>query len=198
MKEIPLKAKIHCTDGTCGESTNVIIDRNSLKVSHIAIREEALPDNPTRLVPIAKIADALHGEIYLSCEVSNMAPFIVLERVQDLDTGASGKTQSPQYVSDDNGLDTVRVQDIPAGELAVKAGMTISASDGKVGKLDEFLLDPKHGAITHLLMLKGHLWGKKDVAIPVDDVKSTDDETIYLSIDKNSVSLLPAVSTRRS
>lgn len=200
MKEIPLKAKIHCTDGSCGESTNVVVDRDSHTVSHLAIREESLPDNPTRLVPIEKVADAQHDKITLNCtvdEVSRMAPFIVLQRVQDADSDSSGETHSPQYVSDDSGYDTVRVEDIPTGEMAVKAGMQISATDHPVGKLDEFLLDQESGAITHLLMLKGHLWGKKDVTIPVEDVDFIDGEAIHLTIDKDAVEALPTVSANR-
>ena len=75
--------------------------------------------------------------------------------------------------------------------------MHIEASDGKVGKLDELVLDPKSGEITHIQMREGHLWGKKDVAIPVADIDFSDDKTVYLKIDKNAVKALPAVKVKR-
>jgi hypothetical protein len=63
--------------------------------------------------------------------------------------------------------------------------------------LDELLLDPQSGAITHLQMREGHLWGKKDVSIPVADVDFADEKTVYLKIDKAAVAALPAVSVKR-
>lgn len=204
MKEIPLKAKIQCTDGPCGESTNVVLDHDTLQVTHVAIKNKKLPGNPTRLVPIEKVADAQHDMISLNCtidQVAKMDPFIVTQMVQESGSGtaySSGDAYSSQYVVNDTGYDAVKAEQLPAGEMALTPGMKISASDHTVGKLDEFLLDPKSGAITHLLMLKGHLWGKKDVAIPVEDVDFTDGETIYLTIDKDAVAALPAVSKKRS
>jgi hypothetical protein len=62
-----------------------------------------------------------------------------------------------------------------------------------IGKLDEVVRDSKSGTITFLQMSEGHLWGKKDVIIPVTDVDYTDGDTIYLSIDKDAVGALPAV-----
>ena len=67
----------------------------------------------------------------------------------------------------------------------------------EVGKLDELVLDPTRGDITHLQMREGHLWGKKDVAIPVSEVQFVDRDTIYLKLDKNAVKALSAVPVRR-
>ena len=204
MKEIPLKAKVQCTDGPCVESTNVVLSRDTLQVTHVAIKDKKLPGNPTRLVPIEKVADALHDHISLNCtkdEVAKMDPFTVTQMVQESGSGTayrSGDAYGSQYVVNDTAYDSVQAHQIPAGAMAVTPGMKISASDHRVGKLDEFLLDPKSGAITHLLMQEGYLWGKKDVAIPVEDVDFTDGETIYLTIDKDAVAALPAVSNKRS
>ena len=75
--------------------------------------------------------------------------------------------------------------------------MEVEASDGKVGKLDALVLDKDSGEITHIQMLEGHLWGKKDVAIPVSAVDFTDAKTVYLKIDKKAVHALPAVKVKR-
>ena len=56
---------------------------------------------------------------------------------------------------------------IPPGELAVRRGTRVEATDGYVGKVDEFVVNPDNGHITHLVMREGHLWGKKDVTIPL-------------------------------
>jgi len=63
----------------------------------------------------------------------------------------------------------IPVQDwqIPLGELAVRRGTRIEATDGYVGKVDEFVINPENDHITHLVMREGLLWGKKDVIIPL-------------------------------
>ena len=90
----------------------------------------------------------------------------------------------------------MNAEDIPAGSMDLTPGMNINASGQMIGKLDEVVRDSKSGTITFLQMREGHLWGKKDVAIPVTDVDFTDGDTIYLSISKDAVGALPAVSTK--
>ena len=65
------------------------------------------------------------------------------------------------------------------------------------GSLDELLLDPDSGHVSHLVLVKGHLWGKKEVAIPVSDISFCDTKTVYLKIDKNAVHALPSVKVKR-
>jgi len=61
----------------------------------------------------------------------------------------------------------VEHQQIPLGELALSRGTRVEATDGYVGKIDEFVVNPENDYITHLVMREGHLWGKKDVIIPL-------------------------------
>jgi sporulation protein YlmC with PRC-barrel domain len=200
MKEIPLKAKVQCSDSPCGKSTNVILNRDTHQVTHVAIEDKKLPDNPTRLVPIDNVASTTQEQITLNCtrdEVTHMEPFIISQVIQETGSGMAYATGTSEYVVDDTGYDVVNMEQVPAGEMALDPGMKIIASDHTVGKLDELVLDPQSGAITHLQMREGHLWGKKDVAIPVADVDFTDGETIYLTIDKDAVQALPAVPVNR-
>ena len=203
MTEIPLNTNVQCNDSACGQSTSVIINPVTHKVTHIVVQDESLPDNPTRLVPIDKVAVTTQNQITLSCtraDVAKMQPFFVTRFVAQSGPGqaySSGDAYSAQYVYNDTAYDSVQEEQIPQGELAVYLGMQVKASNGKVGKLDELVLDPKSGDITHLTMREGHLWGKKDVTIPVSAVDFVDDETIYLKIDKKAVKALPAVKVKR-
>jgi hypothetical protein len=52
-------------------------------------------------------------------------------------------------------------EQIPPGELAVYRGARVEATDGKAGMLGEFLVNPLTGHISHLILMEGHLWGKK-------------------------------------
>ncbi len=204
MTDIPLVGtNVQCSDSPCGKSTNVIINPVTLKVTHLVLEDKKLPDNPTRMVPIDKVANRTQNQITLSCtrdDVAHMQPFIVTRFIQETGSGtayASGDAYTSQYVINDTGYDSVEEENVPQGELAVYCGMKVQASDGKVGKLDELVLDSKSGDITHLQMREGHLWGKKDVAIPVSAVDFVDEENVYLKLDKKAVKALPAVPVKR-
>jgi sporulation protein YlmC with PRC-barrel domain len=100
-------------------------------------------------------------------------------------------------VAYDTWTDTVPEVHIPHDELAVYRGMAVKTGEGKVGEVDELVVDPDSGEITHLLMRKGHLWGKKDVAIPVTAIDVVDADEVYLNIDQQTVEALPAVPVVR-
>jgi sporulation protein YlmC with PRC-barrel domain len=83
------------------------------------------------------------------------------------------------------------------GEVVIRRGTLVEARDGQVGKVDEFLVDPKNDVITHLILREGHLWGKKDVTIPVSEIDKITDEVVYLKLDKDTIATLPSVPLKR-
>jgi len=200
---IPINAKVECTDGSCGRSTNVVVNPVNRTVTHVAIEDKSLPDNPTRLVPVADVAGVTDDTIHLNCaraDVASLGPFVVADFVQQSPSGgaySSGDAYSAQYVVDDTAYDEVHEEQIPEGEFGLYCGMHVEASDGRVGKLDELVLDSKSGAITGLVMRRGHLWGSRDVTVPVDQIEFTDGDTVYLKLDKLAVGTLPAMKVRR-
>ena len=91
----------------------------------------------------------------------------------------------------------VEHRQIPVGELAIQRGTRVEATDGYVGKVDEFVVDPLNSHITHLVMREGHLWGKKDVIIPLSALGKTQDDTVFLKLDKHQIEALPEFPLHR-
>jgi len=91
----------------------------------------------------------------------------------------------------------VEHRQIPQGELAVRRGTRVEATDGYVGHVDEFVVNPENGHITHLVMREGHLWGKKDVIIPLSAMGDTRKDTVFLKLDKHQVESLPTFPLQR-
>jgi len=203
MTNIPIKAKVQCTDGPCGECTNVIVNPVSRTVTHFALKDKNLPDSPTRLVPVTKVASVTPQQIALSCtkaDVAEMTPFVVSNFIQESAPGyayASGEAYYSQYVIDDTAYDEIQETTAPGDSLSLYSGMEVEATDGKLGKLDQLVLDPQSGEITHIMMREGHLWGKKDIAIPVASIEFFDGKTVYLKLDKASVNALAAIKVKR-
>ena len=81
---------------------------------------------------------------------------------------------------------------VPAGEVGIRGGEPVEATDGSIGKVQGLVVDPGSRRVTHVLLQEGHLWGRKEVAIPIGSVKSIDDG-IRLGISKQEVQDLPPV-----
>ncbi|MBK9604883.1 MAG: hypothetical protein IPO36_24110 [Anaerolineales bacterium] len=83
--EIPLQAKVECTDGVFGTSAYVLINPVTDKVTHLVVKEEASP-NTEHIVPVDFVKETIDDTIQLSCskaELEKMSPFIQTEFVEE-------------------------------------------------------------------------------------------------------------------
>ncbi len=86
--------------------------------------------------------------------------------------------------------ETITTDTVPRGEVAVQRGAHVHATDGPIGQVQGLVVDPDTEHVTHVLLQEGHLWGRKQVAIPISVVTELDDG-IGLSISKREVGQLP-------
>jgi hypothetical protein len=47
------------------------------------------------------------------------------------------------------------------------------------------------------VLREGHLWGQKDVTIPVSQIERIEEDAVHLKLDKRSIEALPAIPVRR-
>ncbi len=134
-------------------------------------------------------------------KLARMEPFAeteyIRERIPDYERYEATYLVWPYQVPDVTQTLAVRHKRVPHGELAVQRGARVRASDGRIGRVDEFLVDPEDGHITHLILREGHLWGQKDVTIPVSEIERIEENTVYLKLNKRDVGKLRAVPIRR-
>ena len=209
--DIALKAQVECSDGVCGRSVYVLINPIINQVTHLVVKEDSSP-NTEYIVPVDVVSETIADTIRLRCskaELEKMDPFIkttfIEEKVPDnyLSYGSRyGYGMGAYYYWPYSGFKrTVNVpvehQQIPQGELAVRRGTRVEATDGYVGHVDEFVVNPENGHITHLVMREGHLWGKKDVIIPLSAMGDTRKDTVFLKLDKHQVESLPTFPLQR-
>lgn len=192
--DMPLNVEVYCVDGVCGRSKEVIIDSESEKVTHLVVKEKQSP-NTELLVPVDLVTETTPHGIRLRCakdELAELQPFFKVEVIED---------KTPQYVSapylmlagaPETRWIAVKRDAIPPGELAVRQGARVEAIDGRVGRLDEFLIDPVNERVSHLVMREGHLWGQRDVTIPVSQIDRLGEDAIYLKLNKKQVEALPS------
>ncbi|MCB0170450.1 MAG: DUF1269 domain-containing protein [Anaerolineae bacterium] len=203
LNNIALNAKVECTDGHCGTSTQIIIDPVSKKLTHLVVQEQWVP-HTEYLVPIDQIVETSRETIRLAfpkAELKGMKKFVQTEFIETDSMmpyyGEDTMMAWPYTIPDRMRL-PIEHERVPQGELAVHRGTYIQATDGPVGKVDEFLVDPDTGHITHLILRENHLWGRKVVALPLSTIDHTDDENVYLTIDKAAIGALPTIPVSRS
>ena len=81
---------------------------------------------------------------------------------------------------------------VPLGEVEVRRGEHVSATDGEIGRVRGLVIDPGDHCVTHVLLDEGHLWGQKRVAIPISAVKDVA-AGVRLNLTKDEVRDLPPV-----
>jgi sporulation protein YlmC with PRC-barrel domain len=208
--EIPLNAHVECTDGVCGHSAYVLINPVTEQVTHLVVREDSFP-NTEYIVPVDVVSETIADTIQLNCskaELEKMNPFIKTEFIEEnvppsaynyagLMYPAGTYYYMPFVSSEMTAQVPVEHQQIPPGELAVRRGTRVEATDGYVGHVDEFVVNPENCHITHLVMREGHLWGSKDVIIPLSAMGDTHEDTVFLKLDKHQIESLPTFPLHR-
>ena len=63
---------------------------------------------------------------------------------------------------------------VPVGEVDIRRGDSVHATDGEIGHVAGLVIDPADHHVTHVLLDEGHLWGAKRVAIPIGVVTKVD------------------------
>ncbi len=96
------------------------------------------------------------------------------------DTGDAGTMLAWPYYGLNERETAVIVDRVPAGEIEIRRGDALHASDGGVGRV-EGLVVAEDGHITHLVLEEGHLWHRKDVAVPVGSVERIDADGIHVA-----------------
>ncbi len=206
--EIPLNVQVECKDGVCGRSAFVLINPVAGKVSHLVVREDVSP-HKEYIVPIEEVEETIADTIILRCskgDIKKMEPFMVTRYIEDKKPsryaysamyGAGSAYYLPFNTAEITVSRPVEFEQLPPGELAVYRGTRIEATDGAVGKVDEFVVNPENNHITHLVMREGHLWGKKDVIIPLSAIEKTYEDIVYLKLNKKQIEALPSFPIHR-
>jgi PRC-barrel domain len=191
--QFAIGAKASCSDGPCGELRRTIVDPAADTVTHLVI-EPKHRQHPGRLVPLDLVHSAA-GEIRLRCtiaEFDRLEPAEERELVEGPGLGIGGPVGMTPYAGIPTPALVVEQDIVPVGEAQVGPGEPVHALDGEIGQVEGFLVDPGDHRVTHVLLREGHLWGRKEVAIPVSAVTGVEDG-IRLNMTKQQVEQLPPV-----
>jgi sporulation protein YlmC with PRC-barrel domain len=213
---LELGTPVRCTDGTFGELADVVIDPISRRLTHLVVRP-GHEQGQARLVPVELAASRDNGsEVTLDCtvdEVTKLEPvheyaYLRLGEspVEDpeWDVGVEDVLALPYYEADPYGpspiYDTnvgMAYDRVPKGEVEIRRASAVASVDGHdLGQVDGFVVDAE-GQITHVILERGHLWGRREVTIPIGAVATVETDAVTLSLSKDEVGSLPSVRVHR-
>ena len=220
---LELGRPVNCTDGLLGELADIVIDPTKRRVTHLVVAPHG-DHGKAKLVPI-ELADLDQGEssaISVRCSLEEASKLDGVEEFAYLRLGDSPELE-PGW---DIGVETVLAEPyygygpgtavgyetvpadydphvsmtydrIPKGEVEIRRASEVASSDGhSLGKVDGFLVG-EDDAITHFVLERGHLWGKREVTIPISAVANVYNDAVSLTLTKDEVGDLPSVSVHR-
>ncbi len=216
--KLEFKSPVRCTDGPFGELADVVIDPTRRRVPHLVVaphHHHAL----AVLVPIdlAAAEDGGRPAILLHCTLEDagrlppVQEFAYLRLSEspandpDWDVGIDNVLALPYYGYAGLGeapIDydphvSMTYDRIPKSEVEIRRASEVTSADGHLlGHVDGFLVDGDD-QITHLILERGHLWGRREVTIPIGSVTRVAMDAVVAGLTKDEVGALPAVATQR-
>jgi hypothetical protein len=178
-------AHVDATDGRCGSLVRLIVDPTSESLTHLVVQPGHHAER-ARLVPVDLVAGVEDAVIRLGCATTQFEQLEAAEEIEVLGvSGSLGENVRPAGFSDV----------VPTGEVAVRRGDAVHAKDGWIGAVDGLVIDPATDQVTHVILQEGHLWGRKQVAIPIGAANRVDNE-IRVDLTKDEIEALPSISHR--
>jgi hypothetical protein len=201
--DVPLNVEVRCAEGTCGRSTSIILNPITNQVTHVVVKFEG----QEYMVPLDYIVESTPQQIQLRLTKVDMEQLEPFDKSRFLARDPAPSPQGSEAAAEESGTslwpyvalgrDYAEQMD-QAGqmayeELCVRRGARVEASDGSIGRVEEFLVNPINNLITHLVLREGPVWEPKGITVPISEIDRIEEETVFLKIDKNSVRTLPAV-----
>ncbi|MHA6757973.1 PRC-barrel domain-containing protein [Streptacidiphilus sp. PAMC 29251] len=206
---------VTCQDGAYGVLTRVVVDPLAHDLTHLVV-EPAHHRTAPRLVPV-DLVDPDAAPVALRCTNDAVDALPSAEETQflpewkddwgyprghvlawpyyGLGTGSvTALRGTPGLGPDQRGYGPIAVTRdlLPEGEVAIRRGEPVHATDGTIGRVQGLVVDPGNHRVSHVLLDEGHLWGKRTVAIPVAAVTGVSGG-VRLDLTKDEVRDLPSI-----
>jgi sporulation protein YlmC with PRC-barrel domain len=200
-----------------GKLADLVIDPTTRRVTHLVVEPDLQPAlADSRLVPVELVDSGDEAsELTLRCTVEQIRK---LESVREIaylrvgafpvddpnwDVGVSEVLALPYYGPGEvygaayPGDLEMAYDRIPKGEVEIRRSSLVTSTDGHdLGHVEALIVDGE-GKVTHFVLERGHLWGRRDIAIPIGAVAEIRTDEVSVGLTKNEVGALPAVRVKR-
>jgi sporulation protein YlmC with PRC-barrel domain len=222
--KVDIGMEVMSGDSVWGTVRDVIVDRSRTQVTHLVVEPRGRHTDD-KLVPIDQFDEAGPGSLAVRGDTRELdqgygvdeSDYVPLDEPPALDESwevrasrflapadfpyieaVAGQGSEPYPEDPPDSATTVDQPDLlPEGRAEIRRSSEVWSSDAKVvGHVEGFVLDDAH-KVTHVVLEHGHLWGTREVCVPISDVKKVNSDWIDLSITKDEVGALPEVRFHR-
>jgi uncharacterized protein YrrD len=209
---LALGRTVRCSDGAVRELADVVVDAPGRRVTHLVV-EPKHRHEAARLVSLELAVEDAQG-VSLACTADMLDQ---LEPVREYAYLPAGKRP------DEGGEWSVGVEDVlvvpsvepldvaepeldpnvslmydrvPKGEVELRLTSSVySADEHHVGSVHGVVVG-EGGAIAVLTLLRGHLWWRREIAVPVDAIASLENDLVTLAVEKRELTRFPSRRAR--
>jgi len=211
MRELPVDAKVVCTDGEAGWLTDLVVDPATRSVTSVVVRENT-GDGREFLVPLERVSDSSREEVRLDCtraELTAFPEFTTTHYVpasspeaQPIVAAWEMESMSYSYGYEPIYMPVIRPDEqipieehhVPEGQLAFQRGAPVQSRDEQLlGEVVTLIVTPEDGKINHFSLRMGDLGKAREVVLPLSTVDHTAMGTVVLNLTQAQVEQLPAV-----
>jgi sporulation protein YlmC with PRC-barrel domain len=210
---------VETSDGPWGEVADIVIDPIHRRVTHLVVQPHGRHDR-ARLVPISAVRSC-DDHVELSWTAARMrtqpmvqqTSFISVGHWPELapgwDVGVSelgpwipnpllNATGFGYATTAKQPMATTTYDRVPHGSAELRKSSAVVANDGHVvGHVYGFVVGRGHD-ITHLVLERGLLWARREITIPVDDIKSVASDSVRLRVKRDALGRYPSVPSNRN
>ena len=198
-----------CSDGAVRELADLVIDAGSRRVTHLVIQPKDDP-GAARLVPVDLVAaDDGEHEISLRCSAQQLEELPLVHENAFVDEGEPAEEKDgwevgirdmqvipdylPTAMPGELASEVVVTYDrVPKGEIELRhASDVYSADRHHLGSLDGVVLGAD-GGIDQLLLGRGHLWWRREIAVPATAIGELANDMVTLGVSKAEVASFPS------
>ena len=206
--KLDLGSRVRCSDGAERVLADLVVDAPAKRVTHLVVEPKDHRE-AARLVPVGLAREEPDG-LALGCTSEVLDGFDPVREFAYLPAGehpgeddkwgvgVEDVLVNPSYAPMDLAepeLDpnvSVVYDRVPKGEVELRASSDVYSSDQHPLGCVHGLSVADDGAIRSLGLLRGHLWWKREIAVPADALESLETDIVTLGIDKNGLRGLPS------
>ncbi len=206
MSELRVGAVVRGATSEFGKVDALVIDPTARAVTHLVVAHEPLARRV--LVPLGAVTEAssdvvtveLTDEAFEACALFDEPAYN--EPADGFEAPAvpydPGAYFLEPFASPFDGWALADHERIPKGEVTIRRGDEVYSSDAiKVGHVDELLVDPADGHVTHVVLREGHvLRHDDDVVVPVGG-GTFDEGRVALGLDLAAIHDLERIPVKR-
>jgi sporulation protein YlmC with PRC-barrel domain len=177
---------------------SIVFNPVTQQVTHVVVKPKQAPSQEM-MVPVRRIREATPDLILLDCskdDIDDLHPFVITDfMLADVPhyTSDPKMTALWPYVTPARRIISDTHATLTSQELAIRRGTRVRATDGRIGQVSEFLIDPTSLYVTHLVLREGLPWDRKYITIPVSEIDRIEKDILYLRLDKKAVRALPTI-----